>query len=613
MADPQFEGSSASLSVPTPGGLRIAVLIKQVPRSANSFDSERRLIREADLEMSPCCRRALAHAVRLAGATGGDVTAITLGPESARDVLLEARACGADRTVHLCDRQFAGSDCLATARALAAAIDQLGRFDLIIAGASSTDAATAAVPLMLAELLDLPCLSPVLEWEVEDGPVIKARLQHDDADERVLVRGPAVVAVAERSCAPARADRATWPTQLPGRTLATADLGPGPWGAGGSPTVVRALIPTTRSRSCRILRGTSAEQAAQAAALVSSRLTAPAPPAENAGTAPDPRRSPEARPAAPSSGPTVMVITDPVDGTGSPALIAEAAGIADRIGGHVTVVAAGSAVDDMTGWGADTVLRVTGSHPRPLAAALTGPAGSAWAVLAPATGWAREVLARLAVRLGTGYVTDATELLLELDSGPRLIARKPAGDAHLAEVVTDEPQLISVRTGYLTAPVPRRVRGAVSVREVPVADDPAVSYGGRAGHDLLHALDRATVVIGVGRGVDPADYPALGPLRALLNAELAGSRPVVDKGALPRGRQLGLTGRSIAPRLYVAIGISGSSNHVTAIGRADTVVAINTDADAPIFSHADIGIVADWRDAVPVLTAALAAGLEQHA
>jgi electron transfer flavoprotein alpha subunit len=112
-------------------------------------------------------------------------------------------------------------------------------------------------------------------------------------------------------------------------------------------------------------------------------------------------------------------------------------------------------------------------------------------------------------------------------------------------------------------------------------------------------------VIGVGMGVPPDEYPELETLRKLLGAELAATRKVTDNGWLPRARQVGITGRAIAPRLFVSIGASGKFNHVIGVRAAGTVLAINPDPDALIFDTADIGIVGDWREVLPLLVDAL--------
>ncbi|HZI39726.1 MAG TPA: electron transfer flavoprotein subunit beta, partial [Acidimicrobiia bacterium] len=157
--------------------MRVAVVVKQVPTFTEmALDADGRLIRSGlPLELNPYCRRAVSQAVELvaagAAATGagrapGRVTVMTLGPPSAEDVLREGIAWGTDRGaetdgVLITDAAFAGSDTLAIARALAAALRLAGPFDLILTGRNSVDADTGQVPPELAELLDLPFLSGV--------------------------------------------------------------------------------------------------------------------------------------------------------------------------------------------------------------------------------------------------------------------------------------------------------------------------------------------------------------------------------------------------------------------------------------------------------------------
>jgi electron transfer flavoprotein alpha subunit len=127
----------------------------------------------------------------------------------------------------------------------------------------------------------------------------------------------------------------------------------------------------------------------------------------------------------------------------------------------------------------------------------------------------------------------------------------------------------------------------------------------RTREDDLDVLAEADTVIGVGMGVAPEEYPTLEPLRTLLRAELGATRKVTDQGWLPRARQIGITGRAIAPRLYVSIGASGKFNHSIGVRGAETVLAINPDQSAPIFDAADVGIVGDWREVLPLLVDAL--------
>ena len=123
--------------------------------------------------------------------------------------------------------------------------------------------------------------------------------------------------------------------------------------------------------------------------------------------------------------------------------------------------------------------------------------------------------------------------------------------------------------------------------------------------DDIETLARAQVVIGVGTGVTPEEYEQLSPLAAVLGAELAATRKVTDRGWAPRSRQVGITGRSIAPRLYVALGLSGKFNHMVGVRAAGTILAVNTDPGAPVFADCDVGIVGDWHEVVPLLQDAL--------
>ena len=136
--------------------MKIIVCIKQVPLIEQlKFDPQvKRVIREgASAEINPFDKRAITKAIELRDQLGGEVVIVTMGPPQAKDALVEALAMGADRAVHLLGREFAGSDTLATARALSLACRRIG-FDLVLCGKYSTDAETAQVPAMLAEFLD---------------------------------------------------------------------------------------------------------------------------------------------------------------------------------------------------------------------------------------------------------------------------------------------------------------------------------------------------------------------------------------------------------------------------------------------------------------------------
>jgi electron transfer flavoprotein alpha subunit len=216
------------------------------------------------------------------------------------------------------------------------------------------------------------------------------------------------------------------------------------------------------------------------------------------------------------------------------------------------------------------------------------------------------VSSRVAARLGAGLTGDAVEV--DTIAG-KLVAWKPAfGGQLVAAIESSSPvQMVTVRPGMLTAPPLRAVTDSPIVERIEMPARGRVRVLARTRDDDLDTLADAAAVIGVGRGVPPGEYDALEPLRTLLGAELGATRKVTDEGWLPRARQIGITGRSIAPRLFVSIGASGKFNHTVGLRAAGTVLAINPDASAPIFHAADIGIVGDWRAVLPLLVSELSA------
>lgn len=591
--------------------LFVTALVKQVPKGDHSgrLDADGRLDRAgAVAEMNPWCRRAVAQAARLAGESGGRSTAITMGPPAAVDVLREAVAWGVDDALHLTDPALAGSDCLVTARALASTVALLDdRPDLILVGASSVDGSTGAVGAMLAELLGLPFVGPVLSIEAEfSGTTTSLRtiVQHDTGNEPVVVDLPAVVAVAERSCRAAEAPVESWPPADTIRRVTTADLTPSRWGLSGSPTKVANVHPAPLTRDPVIFRGRPETQADRAISELITRGCFEKRQAEEAEAVPDGYRI--ASPGV-DGAPEVVVLVGSGPVPGTRALLGAAASLAAEVGGSVTAVRTPASSEDLARWGTDAVVTLTSDEPRPAAATLANWTAerSPWAVLGAALPWDREVLARLAVSSGAGLMSDLVSLTVGPGTTPRLAGLKPSGGGTLAEIVSHgSPQIATLRTGLLPQRAPRADRQlAQHLLDVPA--DPAISRAGRRIGDDGDALDRAEVVIGVGYGVQPESYTELEPMRVLLGAELAATRKVTDEGWLPHGRQVGITGRSVTPRVYVAVGLSGCLNHLAGAGRAGTVVAINTDPAAEIFAQCDVGLVADWREVVPHLVEGL--------
>lgn len=225
------------------------------------------------------------------------------------------------------------------------------------------------------------------------------------------------------------------------------------------------------------------------------------------------------------------------------------------------------------------------------------------------TSLGRELGPRLAFRLGTAVATDCIDLKIELDSR-RLVMTKPVyGGNALADFVSQtEPQIVTVRPKAMSAG--EAVAGQkASVVELTV--QPAISkiaVKDRVIEELTGVkLEDAEVVVSGGRGIGgPVPFTTLlRELADVLHGAVGASRPACDNGWAPEAMHIGLTGKIVAPELYIAVAISGASQHMAGCSGSKTVVAINKDPEANIFREATYGVVGKYEDILPAFTVKL--------
>ena len=238
-----------------------------------------------------------------------------------------------------------------------------------------------------------------------------------------------------------------------------------------------------------------------------------------------------------------------------------------------------------------------------LAAQILTIAGNYSHILFPATASGKNVAPRVAAKLDVAQVTDITKVIAA-DTFERPIY---AGNAIATVQSADSVKILTVRTTAFDAAATSG--GAASVETAAaVADSGKSSFVGReiAKNDRPE-LTAAKVVVSGGRALGSAEkfQEIMSPLADKLGAALGASRAAVDAGYAPNDLQVGQTGKIVAPQLYIAAGISGAIQHLAGMKDSKVIVAINKDAEAPIFSVADYGLVADLFTAVPELTAAL--------
>ncbi len=522
---------------------------------------------------------------------------------------------GMDRAVHLEDRAFAGADTLATARALAIWLAR-ENFDLILLGKYSLDAETGQVGPEIAELIGAAQITGARKLEL-DGTMLRAERESDEGFEEVEAAMPAVITCAERIAQPIKvkpgaSDEAKTKAV---ESVRASELSTNPrdFGLAGSPTWVQEVrVVETPKTECKFI---DAKDPERAAAEVVSQL-------EELGAL-DPRvhqRRPiqEVRRASKRSRDVWIICETNLEGhitRGTLELLSRGDELATRLGGALVAVGFGGTMTHHAGllasFGADQVLQVDhraleSYTPEAAAEAVAQLVSShaPWGILLGATEHGRDWGPRLAARMGLGLTGDAIDI--ELDSEDRMVALKPAFGGNIVAPIYSKtfPQMATVRPGVLELAAPSESKQAEIKTVRPEIGAPKSRL--IKTHSLLDTtiapLEGAEVVVGLGTGVGgPDGVTKAAEFARMLGAAICATRRVTDLGWVPRQLQVGLTGKSIDPRLYIAIGVRGAPNHTCGLKRAQTIVAINNDADALIFERANIGLVADWQAILPAL------------
>jgi electron transfer flavoprotein alpha subunit len=220
----------------------------------------------------------------------------------------------------------------------------------------------------------------------------------------------------------------------------------------------------------------------------------------------------------------------------------------------------------------------------------------------------RDFVPTLAARLDRALVTDV--IAITIGAGQPAFARPMFQGKLVADVVPQgpAPHLVTVQIGAFRADAVRKGQAPVTAVRVSVDENAIRQRPEPAFQEAKQAVDlsQAERIVAVGRGIKSQENVAVAEqLAQAFGAELAASRPICDNGWLAMERQIGSSGQTVAPKLYVALGISGAIQHLVGMKGARTIVAINKDAEAPIFEIADYGIVGDLFEIAPALIAEL--------
>lgn len=648
--------------------IHIVVLLKLVPDIRHipddAWDLDRGTLKRNRLKLIPNLLddRALALALAIRRTWGGQVTALSMGPPRADEICARALAFGADEAVLVTDKACAGSDTLATSFVLSRAIDRLSGSReelLVIAGMQSPDGDTAQVPVQVAAGLGASVVPYLTDVAVADEQLDYSAIASSGSVAGRLERGrlPAVLTCTEQlEAVPFHTslERLRDAARVPVGKLTASDLGltDEQVGLAGSATrVVRISVSESVRRDVEFIDWPGHTNPELTAGHVVERL--------ERGLS-----GPERAPASSAEEPSPAVGRPGTHGPGdSPvlravwaylgaqpeadrlAILAHARAIATSMECATVACAIGSSRDDLRGpvgrAGATELLLIqTDDRLDPVGEALALEAAvrnfRPGVVLLPASPEGRVSAPYLAARMGAGLTADCTGFEVKDFSMRRkgertiyhdmLYQKRPALGGNIEATIVsprnverDLPQLATVRPGPT---VPQEGAGPVPVHiwQAPTmtGDDAASRSLARpvpaaAAESSRVEIERCKVLVSVGRGVGGSDGIAqfAEPLaRALkirfeIDVEVSASRMVVDAGDLGRERQVGQTGKTVKPDIYIALGISGSAQHRAGMEESAMILSVNSDAEAPIRTISDVFVHGRVEEVVPGLIRAI--------
>ena len=593
--------------------MKIVVLVKQIPRAdATEFDPDTKSLKRegVPLLLNPFDAWTVAHAVRLGA---DEVVAMTMGPPQAEDALRECLGRGADRCIHLSDRVFAVADTIGTSRTLAMAIEREGA-DLVVCGRKAVDAETWQVPPQVAAFLGWPQVTGVTELQL-DGDVLRVTRETDEGSDLYEVTPPAVVSVGappERSFDPPDPVEGDAPITVVTAADLVSDLRENDkrFGQPGSPTRVLAVRDVRPQRAAKRV-----ESPAEAAELLTPLAD---PPEASATSWEKPERLGE-EPGEAYDSWTLVEVRDGKPTRLSLELVGKGRELAGKLGGTNVALLLGAdvtgAAQEAARYGAEIVYTAEHAalgeyHPDTFALALRRIVQQyrPHTLAIPASASGRDYGPRVAGELELGMTADCVNL--GIDRAGRLIQTKPAyGGAFISVIMgATTPQFATVRSRMFELLEPRDDHDA-DIRTIDLGDLGApgpVRLVERRHDSAGYLLEEADIVVGVGTGAGgPAAVQEIDALAARVGAPVGGDREACEAGWVPRNRQIGLYGRAIAPRLYIAVGVNGDFEHLTGPMKAASIVALDADARSPMLDAADVALVGDWRDTLPPLLDAI--------
>lgn len=631
------------------------VLVKQVPDIKNipneAWDWEKGTLKRGLLDnvCNELDKQALAFALRMRDKTGGNVVSLTMGPIFADEVLRYALSLGADIGVLLTDRKLGGADTAATAYPLGQAIRKIEKeiFNgdkqyIIVSGMQSIDGDTAQVPPQIAEELGIAHIAYATAFGLDNGSLRVSRITRRGTETVAPSSYPCVITVANWT-EPLNASfhRTRWAHSQKLYQWGADDIGADESriGLSGSRTTVfKIFSPREVSKRTCVFESDMNRLAKMLRESYKNKLKS-----TQEEEKPPAYRLPEGK--TPNYKGDVWVYAERENGKINPAsfeLLGKASELAAQIGERVGVVLVGRDVKglakELIAYGADKVYitehkMLEDFLPLPYTRAISELVRKykPQMMLFSATPLGRELAPRVAYRTGSGLTADCTGLdIVDFKRGNQelfavLRQTRPAlGGNIMAAIITQNSrvQMSTARPGVMQAAKPDYKRTG-EIIEYPIEigqPDLGATIVSTELLPLTTKLTEAGAIAcgGAGCKTKEAFEKYIPPLAASLGRFLGeegmvgASRIAVESGFIDRSHQVGQTGQTVKPRVYIAVGVSGAVQHLTGMQNSDIIIAINKDPKAPIFKVADFGVVGNLEEVVPELIKALNSGGELH-
>lgn len=546
--------------------MKIIVLVKQVPDvNAIRFDEKTKRIIRAGVKLSfnSYDKKAVEAAVRLSEKYKCETYVVSMGPGDARDVLNDSMKMGINHAILLNDPNFAGSDTYVTSRILSSLIMHISP-DIVLSGKSSLDGETSQVPPETAEMAGYNFVSNVSSIEIAENRVIVAR-DEDNGIRKLEVSFPVFLSVSEKINRARQID--------PSAKVENIDIYDSrftAWKGSDSPTSVVDTFSMANTRNNKFITFQEFLGILNSSGEV-------------------------------KQDPDYKILDDPATeeiflglAVDDPGTSLEISSKIAEIGGHRIIIIGNINPSRLNGMACHKYIYLDNSDYISFSEYVAEfiRKNKVRHVLAPSNLNGRDISSHIAASIGLGLTADCVDIKFE--SG-KMVQYKPSFGGGIIAVIKSktEPDMATVRKGMF--PIKFRSK-SYDVQTVNLEKNENFHEIDNTPIDSnLHPLD-TSVIFGIGTGVHAEDIPHILEIAEKIKASVGATRRVVDMGRIPRQFQIGLTGMSISPSLYIALGISGSDNHIVGIRYAGKVIAVNNNPDADIFKHSDFGMIMDTHE-----------------